>query len=172
MNTFSETQKFRQWWLWLIIVASLAVPVIITYFNLPANSTGKKIRDMAIGAAVPCLIILLFLSTKLKTQINETGVAYRFVPFHLKTFKIEWTEIEKAYIRKYRPLPEYGGWGMRAGLGGLGRAYNVSGNIGLQLQLTSGKKILFGTQKPDEITAVLNFLVSNGTIKKSVISVP
>jgi TATA-box binding protein (TBP) (component of TFIID and TFIIIB) len=36
-----------------------------------------------------------------------------------------------------------------------GKAYNVSGNQGVQLFFTNGKKLLIGTQKPEEITAIL-----------------
>jgi hypothetical protein len=35
------------------------------------------------------------------------------------------------------------------------RAYNTSGNMGLQLIMKNGKKILIGTHKPDELDAFL-----------------
>ncbi len=35
------------------------------------------------------------------------------------------------YARKYRPIREYGGWGIRYGWNG--RAYSTSGNEGVQL---------------------------------------
>jgi hypothetical protein len=40
-------------------------------------------------------------------------------------------------------------------------AYNVSGNRGLQLELTNGKKILLGTQRPEEIAQALIHLNKN-----------
>jgi len=36
-----------------------------------------------------------------------------------------------------------------------GVAYNISGNMGLQLELKNGKKILLGTRKPTELEDVL-----------------
>ncbi|MES2389410.1 MAG: hypothetical protein V4543_15515, partial [Bacteroidota bacterium] len=60
----------------------------------------------------------------------------------------------KAYIRTYSPMGEYGGWGIRYGIN-KGWLYNVSGNMGLQLELLDGKKVLIGTRKPDEIIAAL-----------------
>ncbi len=39
-----------------------------------------------------------------------------------------------------------------------GTAYNVSGKIGLQLELKNGKKILIGTRKPEEIENLLHHL--------------
>jgi hypothetical protein len=38
---------------------------------------------------------------------------------------------------------------------GKGRAFNVSGDKGLQLQFSNGKRLLIGTQMPDELTTVL-----------------
>jgi hypothetical protein len=38
---------------------------------------------------------------------------------------------------------------------GKNRAFNATGNIGLQLVFKDGKKLLIGTQKPAEIEAVL-----------------
>jgi TATA-box binding protein (TBP) (component of TFIID and TFIIIB) len=57
-------------------------------------------------------------------------------------------------VREYAPLSEYGGWGLRYSVNH-GKAYNVSGNQGVQLFFTNGKKLLIGTQKPEEITAIL-----------------
>jgi hypothetical protein len=60
----------------------------------------------------------------------------------------------KCYVRKYKPLAEFGGWGLRFGVSG--KAYNISGNKGLQLELTNNKKLLIGTQKPEELSEALN----------------
>ena len=57
-------------------------------------------------------------------------------------------EIIKYEIRKYRPIIEYGGWGIRFNKSG--KAYTVSGNIGIQIQMSTGKGILIGTQQPNE----------------------
>ena len=64
--------------------------------------------------------------------------------------------ISKVYVRKYSPLADYGGWGLRFSMSGQGKAYNVSGNVGLQLEFSNGKKLLIGTRKPDELSSVLN----------------
>lgn len=95
----------------------------------------------------------------LETEIRENGVYVRFNPFHRKFLFFPWEQISKSFIREYRPIVEFGGWGLR----GLGqkRALNVSGNIGLQLELTNGDMLLIGTQKGTEIAEVLNKLGKN-----------
>ena len=50
---------------------------------------------------------------------------------------------------------EYGGWGLRLGLFGNGKAFNVSGDKGLQLEFTDNKKLLIGTNRPEELTETL-----------------
>jgi hypothetical protein len=53
--------------------------------------------------------------------------------------------------RTYRPILEYGGWGIRYSPFAKGWAYNVSGNQGVQLELASGKRILIGPQRAEEL---------------------
>ncbi|MCB0473313.1 MAG: hypothetical protein KDC69_02350 [Flavobacteriaceae bacterium] len=68
-----------------------------------------------------------------------------------------WNDLGKVFIRKYNPVLEYGGWGVRLNYyRKRGRAFNVSGNIGLQLILKNGKKILIGTHKEYEMKQVLS----------------
>ena len=56
-------------------------------------------------------------------------------------------------VRQYKPLSEYGGWGLR--YGSSGKAYNVSGNIGIQLHFKDGSTLLIGTNKKEEVEVVL-----------------
>ena len=55
--------------------------------------------------------------------------------------------------RQYKPIREYGGWGIRYGRGG--KAYNVSGNKAVQLVLKNGKRLLIGSQRPDKLVEAI-----------------
>jgi hypothetical protein len=57
-------------------------------------------------------------------------------------------------VRKYKPLLEYGGYGIR-GFGN-NRALNIAGKTGLQLIFKDGRKLLIGTQKGLEMIEMLN----------------
>jgi len=104
-----------------------------------------------------CMISLtisfLLLQLRLETQINKEGISLRFFWFHFSFRHYKWVEIKKAYVREYSPVVEYGGWGIRGFY--KNRAFNVSGNKGLQLEFLNGRKLLIGTQKPDEISNIL-----------------
>ena len=155
---FTETQRPRQWWIWLIVAVPVAIAVwaFVEQIILGHPFGAKPAPDMAIYVwfILMALVVCLLLSTRLDSRLDERGVHYRFVPFHLRVRSIRWSDISEAYVRSYRPIREYGGWGLRYGFGN-GWVYNMSGRSGLQLVLRSGKKILIGTRRPDELKAYL-----------------
>ena len=136
---FLEKQRFTQWWLWLIMILAVAFAF---YYE-------ESTLEMAVALIIPIFLFVL----NLETEISKEGISVRFFPFHLKKKFFSWDEIAKAEVREYSPLLEYGGWGIRRGKSGV--AYNVKGNMGLQLVLKSGKKILIGTQKTEELKQIL-----------------
>ena len=87
---------------------------------------------------------------KLETTINEKGITYRFVPFHIKSRFKSWKEIKSATIRKYHPIREYGGWGYRISFTKR-KALTTKGNKGIQLIFNDGNELLLGTQQPEKI---------------------
>ena len=155
---FKETQRFRQWWLWLILLIAFFVPVYnsvqkgkLHHFSFPQYFNF----DNLIVFIVPVLAIALLLSCRLDTEITAEDIRVRLFPFHLKLINFSATTIGLAYVREYNPILEYGGWGLRLGLFGKGKAYNIAGNQGIQLIFKDGSKLLIGTQKPDEASAAL-----------------
>ena len=105
----------------------------------------------------PLLVGALFYFMKLETRVDGTGIYYRFFPLHLTEQTILWDEVASVTLRKYNSLKEYGGWGLRYSFK-KGRAVNIKGKTGLQLELKNGKKLLIGTQKPEELKQVLQEL--------------
>jgi hypothetical protein len=95
---------------------------------------------------------------RLDKVIKKDGIYVRFFPFHLRFKHYSWDKLTKSFVRQYSPIAEYGGWGLRFGLFGKGTAYNISGNKGLQLQFIDNKKLLIGTNKPDELTETLKII--------------
>lgn len=155
MRIFKEEQRFTQTWLIIIIVISLIVPLAIILKEIDKLSTSEII--ISIGTIILASgLIFLF---KLTTRIDEKGIHYKFFPFHLKFKTVVWNDIENAYIRTYDAISEYGGWGIRGGAlwyKAKGKAINISGNIGIQLELKDGKKLLIGTNKKEQAQDVLS----------------
>ena len=87
--------------------------------------------------------------TTLNTEVRDEGVYVRFNTLHLGWIVFAFNAIQNAEAVTYRPIMEYGGWGIRFGKNG--KAYNVSGNKGVLLTLNEGKPILIGSQKHEEL---------------------
>lgn len=154
---FSETQRFKQIWLWLILlpVNSLFIFGFLKqvigghqFGNKPMSNTM-----LLIVMSFTLLLSLLFFILRLDTAIRSDGIYVRFFPIHRTFKKYLWNEITQSFVRQYHPIREYGGWGIRWGL--KGKAYNVSGNKGIQLILSDNKKLLIGTNKAEEADEVL-----------------
>lgn len=158
-RVYRETQYFRQIWLWFILLGINAVLIygIVSelVFNKPFGNTTGSLVAVIVVLVLFGVITMLFAFVRLDTEIRNDGIYYRFYPFQLKFKGISKTIITEAYIRKYNPISEYGGWGIRVGWVGRGMAYNISGNIGLQIEYSSGKKLLIGTRKPKEVEQAL-----------------
>lgn len=154
MILFSEKQQFRQWWIWLILLFPFATNI---WQNYKENQTFQ-LNFKSIYFVVFLIVIIIFFFfwiMTLKTEITTEGVSVQFFPFHLKPRFFPWQNIKSIYVRKYSPLREYGGWGLRVGIFGKGTAYNVSGNIGIQLEIIPNKKLLIGTRQPEEVKFAL-----------------
>ena len=147
---YKETQRFTQWWLWLILAGTWG-SMVYAFIQEPPQSIGAYFFTGFIAVG----LLILFWQMRLVTRINEAGIYVRFIPFHLKEQFYPWDSLESAKVRTYKALLEYGGWGIKYGFNGQGKVYNVSGNQGLQLVFKSGEKLLIGTQKPDEIQAAV-----------------
>jgi hypothetical protein len=160
---FREEQRFSQPWFWAIILVSLLTPLLILLYGLfqqlvlgipwgdrPTSDAGLILVSLFTFTII-LMTLLLFWIMRLETEVHDDGLWIRFVPFVRR--KVLWHEIENFQARTYHPLREYGGWGIRWGNGG--KAYNVIGNRGVQLQLKSGEKLLIGSQRADELAATM-----------------
>ncbi|MDC7996319.1 hypothetical protein [Altibacter sp. HG106] len=158
MRVFSEVQRFNQWWFYLIIfsvAASVYIPLFL--FGTEERSLPTEAFWITVGSVLFVTVLFLWMVfvLRLKTTINEQGIQYQFKGFHRAPKEIDWRDLDQAYVRTYRPLSEYGGWGIRGSLGTSNKAYNVRGNKGLQLVFKNGNRILIGTQQPEILKKVL-----------------
>lgn len=156
---FVERQKFKQWWLWLILLGVNLLVLGGVYQQIirgqPFGDKPASDSGLVLTAGLVLLFTLFFMNFRLDTQIRKDGIYVRFFPFHFSFRYYSWQRISKAFIRTYNPVTEYGGWGIRFGIFGKGKAFNVSGNQGLQLEFDNSKKLLIGTNKPIELAEAL-----------------
>ena len=150
---FTEEQRFNQLWLWAILLGVSLFPAYLIFrqllFGPPVGEEPMSNATMLLIALSISMPVWLFSRLALLTEIDSREIRIRFVPFVRRV--VSWAEVEKAEVVDYGFI---GGWGIRYG-SKYGTAYNVQGRMGLALELKNGKKLLVGTQKPDELRSFL-----------------
>jgi hypothetical protein len=154
---FYESQPgWRNWILVAVtIFASFHVGGVLFLASKNIDENNFWIALIISLLALGLMTCLLFV--KLRTFVTEEGIYVKYFPFLFKTKFFSWNNIQNAYIRKYGSLKEYGGWGVRSSFGN-GNAYNVYGNIGLQIVFQDEKRLLIGTNQAEELEEILKIL--------------
>ncbi|MGD8999507.1 MAG: DUF6141 family protein [Granulosicoccaceae bacterium] len=160
---FHEEQRFTQRWLWILLMLSMLVVLAVFGYGLIEQLVyGRPWGDRPVSDTTLILVsaavilftagmIYLFYTLRLVTEVRAEGLYIRFYPLHGKL--IPYTTIKSCEARTYKPLSEYGGWGIKYGRSGW--AYNIIGDRGVQLELHNGKRILIGSQRADELAMVI-----------------
>ena len=168
---FTEEQRFNQWRLSLIMIFSLAAVLVPFLYGIYSkevlhepfgNSTMSADGLIVTGISsllIMGLILVIFIHSKLKTKITDEAVWVAYPPMKNKWRKILPGEIERYDVRIYKALREYGGYGIKRRVK-YGQSYTISGNVGLQLYLKNGKKLLIGTQKKQAMEYAMGKLMN------------
>ncbi|MGQ9559197.1 MAG: DUF6141 family protein [Candidatus Oleimicrobiaceae bacterium] len=149
-----EVQHFRQPWLWVLVVLLAALSwysfVVQIFMRRPVGDhPAPDVVVVLVWLIFGVGAVVFFWRARLMTEVRPDGLYVRFVPFHGRYKRYAFSTIRRFEACTYRPLWEYGGWGIRCGRNG--KAYNVSGNRGLQLEFTDGKRLLIGSQQPEAL---------------------
>ena len=157
MALFQEVQYMRRvWWVMLLVLGITAmvwwgfiqqILLGIPWGNNPSSDWMMWLLWLIFGIGFP----LAFLMTRLDVKVLDDAISIDYVPLSKRTILL--ADIEKVEARTYKPLQEYGGWGIRGRSGR--RAYNVSGNRGVELTLHNGSRIMIGSQKAEELALAI-----------------
>ncbi|WP_321428637.1 DUF6141 family protein [uncultured Methanolobus sp.] len=149
---FREVQKFRQIWLLALLLLTTGITwygaIEQLVYGHPFGSNPASDEGM-IGILIGFGIIfpLFMLSIRLVVVVRNSGLYVKFFPIHLSFKHYPFNDIISAEVIRYRPLRDYGGWGIRYGR--KGKAYNISGNKGLMLEFRNGKRLMLGSREPE-----------------------
>jgi hypothetical protein len=159
VTSFRETQRMTQWWLWLLL-GSVAASTWWGLFqqillgkpfgNNPAPDWTMWLLWFFIGLLMP----IGFWMMKLIVEVRLDHLYIRFVPF--ATREITFSEIASCQARRYAPIREYGGWGVRGMKSMKKMAYSAKGNQGVAVELKDGRKVMIGSQKANELERALS----------------
>ncbi|PRY16403.1 hypothetical protein CLV24_101249 [Pontibacter ummariensis] len=151
---YREQQRFRQFWLWVVVlgVAAIFWAGLVTqvmfggqFGDNPVSDVELVILFVAVGLGLP----YFFYKMTLTTEVQPGVLQVRFWPFHLRPVRIPLHTVRDYEQVVYNPIGDYGGWGIRWSF--RGKAYNISGNEGVQLLFYNRKPLLIGSQNPQRL---------------------
>ena len=138
---FREVQRFRQPWIWALLGGVALLMLVLG----PISWGGLVIVGAVAG---------LVYSLRLKTEVRADGIYLKMWPLHRSFRRIPWSEIKQYEAKQYRPLREFGGWGIRWTPGKI--AYNVRGNRGVWIERMNERGVLVGSQHPEEFIEAID----------------
>lgn len=116
-----------------------------------SQSTQAGPAATAAVVALPVAVWAWLMSMTLTVEVRPEGLYIRFKLLWPERM-IPYSQIVNVEAKRYRPILEYGGWGVR---GIPVKAFNVSGNRGVLLTLANGRTLMIGSQRPDQLAAAL-----------------
>lgn len=139
---YEETQQPP----WVALVFGLGAPAVGVLAAARALSLVARFGAAALAVGGLGMVFSEFLFP-MTTKLYPEEIHVRFG--RRTRFRVPLKNVMRAYARTYDPLAEYGGWGIRGV--GRNRAFNIQGNLGVQLVLRSGQKLLIGSDRPEEL---------------------
>ena len=128
-----------------------------------------SINEFYIVVGVNCLIAIglfaLFALMRLEVRMSQDYIFITYRPFLLKPLMIHKSDVKHWEVREFKPISEYGGIGYRKRKGIKKPddvSYTIKGKLGLQLELTNGKRILIGTQRRQAIEHAMRKMMEEG----------
>jgi hypothetical protein len=154
MRDFSEHQQFRQWWLIALlgVVAAAGWVPLIAELATGGDALTDPLWSLVLVGILTLILPAWLLYLRLETSVDAESVHIRFRGAFIRR-SIPYSDIEHFEAVTYRPVAEFGGWGIRWRRGKI--AYSVSGTGGVRLRLTSEKEVLIGSQMADEFAAAM-----------------
>lgn len=159
---FHEVQQFRQIWLWLLVTL---VSITLSYGlymqiylqqpfgNRPVPNNVLWILWFFIGVGMPLFLYMM----RMTTVVNCERIQVGFFPFLTRTYYFK--DILNYRVKQYG-ISDYGGYGIRTNSSG--GALNVSGKLGVELELKEHEKWLIGSQQSEKLAQAIKKAMNLG----------
>lgn len=125
--------------------------VLLVAASYALAASAARGREPVVTLAIFSAVSAWFMLATLITEVRTEGLYVRFKLLWPERM-IPYSQIVNVEAKRYRPILEYGGWGVR---GIPVKAFNVSGNRGVLLTLANGRTLMIGSQRPDQLAAAL-----------------
>jgi hypothetical protein len=108
---------------------------------------------LLIGVALLVFLIIFLLQMTTEVTPTELRIWFGWAPGSPRV--VSTSEIRRVEIVTYRPIADYGFWGVRAGRDGE-RAFIARGTRGVRIELNDGSKYLVGSQRAEALALALD----------------
>ena len=155
---FRETQ-LCPWWVWALLgYLILAIPLMSLFLGPSVTTMGGI---WAVPVALGVIVALVF--GQMTTEIDATDLRISFGFVRLVRFRFPLNEFVAANPETYRPIMEFGGWGIRGF--GSNRALNMRGSQGVRLTFANGRRLMVGSCLPSELASAMRQVIHAETIR-------
>ena len=104
-------------------------------------------------------ILLVIPYGGLRTVVTRQNITVRFGLLGIRVLKIKTEEITKVELHQFKPLKDFGGYGIR--FNREMNAYFLRGTTGVKITGKSGKPNLVGSDTPEKLAAVIDTVISS-----------
>jgi hypothetical protein len=146
MVSFREEQRFE--WFWTVV---WLIPVVIVGYGLYRQAVSAILLWPPL--VVTAVVAVWMNQSKLITEVRTEGLWIHFVLLWPER-TIPWSDIRSVEALTYRPIKDFGGWGVRWATA-RGIVYNARGKRGVRMVLASGERVLVGSQRADELARAI-----------------
>ncbi len=163
---FSEVQRFRQKWLWavIIILAGADVGLFLVgliqqvFLGQPFGSkpvpNGALISITSFNLVFVGVLVWLFYYAKMITEVRADGLYVRFVPIQQTFLKIPLYNIASMKFAAYPRFMLGIHYSKKKTM------YNMANTGGVELLYNDGHAFLLGTREPDELTKAIRQIMT------------
>lgn len=148
---FQEVQAMPKAWTLLSIL-----PGLLLMFGALREGVAEGVVPLPLVVLAVALTLgfgLWFRRLSLITEVDDATITLRYRGL-LKTRTVPISTVRSVKARTYRPLLEYGGWGIK--FGPKGWVYNVSGKEGVQLELDGARPLMIGSRRALDLADAIN----------------
>ena len=138
-------------WVWLTLTLTLGLSLFL-YLGLreavhDEAPTVIWVWDLIWVPSIAVIVAVILLLARLEIRVDDAQVLIRFGFVHLIDREIPRKNIERAEAITYRPIRQFGGWGVRRGRlrDKLTGVYSIRGSTGVLVTLAEPMRIAFGT---------------------------
>ncbi|NAW52216.1 hypothetical protein GNY06_12800 [Elizabethkingia argentiflava] len=152
---YEEKQKLSTWcYVLLWSPLTLMLYTLYQYFILDKSLDNTPTASIALSVVTVFYICFLYFCHQitLRALIKEDGLHIRYFPF-CSHRSYPWIDMEEISVKQYSPLTDYWGWGYREAEDEV--VYTMKGSQAIKITLMNGKKILIGSQLPEDMSSII-----------------